>query len=156
MLRAAPHGIFSWDFTVYDAAGSPVAEIDMAAFREKAEVMIGEVACRVYREGWMSGPFVLESGGHVLMRAVKPSAFRRSFDLAYDDCRYTLRARSAFGRTFVLLEEERLLGTVAPDHAFTRKLTAELPEAMPLAVRVFILWLVILLWKRAAEAATSG
>jgi len=153
MIRAEPHSIFSWDVTVYED-GTPVADIDMAWVREAGEVMIGEVACRLYREGLFSGAYVLEADGFEWVRAVKPSALFRTFEITYDDVHYTLQARSALRRTFELHQDGDLVGTIYPDHAFTRKMTADLPEAMPLAVRVFIVWLVLLMWKRAAESSS--
>ncbi len=155
MLRAVPHHVFSWAFTVYDGEAS-VAEIDMSWFREKGEVLVGDVPCRVFREGLVRGAFVLEAGGHVLVRAVKPSAFSRTLEITYDEHHYTLKPRAILLRTFELHRAGEVVGTVAPEHALTRKARVELSEHLPLVVRVFILWLVLLLWKRAADAAASG
>ncbi|MFQ5568745.1 MAG: hypothetical protein ACE5G0_03660 [Rhodothermales bacterium] len=152
MLRVLPKRWFSWDFTIYDGDVS-VADLDLAVFKEAGTLHIGGIACTMYREGLMSGAFVLEAEGYVLVRAEKPSALIRMFEVTYDDKRYMLKARAAFFRAFELLEGEQRIGVLSPDHAFTRKMTADLPEAMPLAVRVFIIWLVLILWKRDANAA---
>ena len=150
MLRAEPNSVFSWDFTVYDD-GVPVAEIDLAWIREAGDVIIDAVPCQLYRDGLM-GDFVLEAGGFALVRASKPSAFLREFDITYDERRFTLKAQSAFTRGFDLFEDDERIGVIEPDHMFTRKMTVNLPETLPLAVRVFIVWLVILMWKRAAQS----
>ena len=152
MLRAEPKSWFSWDYTVYDD-GAPVADLDLAWVREAGEVIIEGVACTLYRESLLSGAFILEAGGFPLARAEKPSVLFRTFEIAYDG-HYTLQARSAFGRTFVLREGDREIGSIYPDHIFSRKMTVDLPEALPLAVRVFITWLVILMWKRAAQSSS--
>ena len=152
MLRAEPKSWFSWDYTVYDN-GAPVADLDLAWVREAGEVIIEGVACTLYRENLLSGVFILEGGGFPLARAEKPSALFRTFEIAYDG-HYTLQARSAFARTFVLCEGDREIGSIYPDHLFSRKMTVDLPEALPLAVRVFITWLVILMWKRAAQSSS--
>ena len=151
MLRAEPNSAFSWDFTIYDD-GAPVAEIDLAWIREAGDVVIDDVPCQLYRDGLL-GEFMLEAGGFTLVRAVKVSVFLREFEIAYDNVLYTLKAQSAFVRTFELLQDDKRLGVIEPDHMFTRKLTADLPETLPLAVRVFIIWLVIVLWKRAAQSS---
>ena len=154
MLRAEPKSWFSWDYTVYDN-GAPVADLDLAWVREAGEVIIEGVACTLYRESLLSGAFILEAGGFPLARAEKPSVLFRTFEIAYDDRHhYTLQARSAFARTFVLCEGDREIGSIYPDHIFSRKMTVDLPEALPLAVRVFITWLVILMWKRAAQSSS--
>ncbi len=152
MLRAEPKSWLSWDYTVYDN-GAPVADLDLAWVREAGEVIIEGVACTLYRESLLSGAFILEADGFPLARAEKPSALFRTFEIAYEGS-YTLQARSAFARTFVLCEGDREIGSIYPDHLFSRKMTVDLPEALPLAVRVFITWLVILMWKRAAQSSS--
>lgn len=151
MISAKPHSAFSWDFTVYEDE-TPVAEVDLAWIRERATVTIKEIDCEVYRES-MAGAFVLAVDGHVLIRAQKASFFTRTFDITYDEHAYHLKAKSPFGRAFDLWQGDTVIGTVTPRSAFTRTLDADLPDGLPLVVRVFILWLVILLWKRAASSS---
>ena len=150
MLRAEPRNWYSWDFTVLDD-GLPVADVDVSAWRERGTVEIAGVRCEVYREGW-AGDFVLEADGHVLVRATKPSAFFRRFDVTIDGATYTLEAQSALRRSFLLHRDGDVLGTLVPESAFTRKMRIDLPETLPLAVRVFLAWLVVLMWKRAAQS----
>ena len=38
---------------------------------------------------------------------------------------------------------------------FTRRSTANLPEGIPLPVKVFIIWLVVILWKRESDSAAA-
>ncbi len=152
MLRATPKNIFSWDYTVYDD-DTPVSELDLAWVREAGDVLIGDIPCRLYREGLFSGAFILEAGGFPLVRAVKPSVLLRTFEIDYEGHPYTLKARSAFSRTFTLHQDDQPVGEIAPEHLFSRKMTVDLPEAMPLAVRVFVVWLVVLMWKRAASSS---
>ena len=151
MLYAEPHSAISWDFTVYDD-GVSVAEIDLAWVRERAVVTIKEVDCDVYREG-VGGAFVLAVDGYVLMRAEKTGVFSSAFDITYDEQAFHLKKRSVFSRAYDLFQADNVVGTITPRGVFTRRMDADLPEDLPLAVRVFILWLVIVLWKRAASAS---
>ncbi len=80
MFELVPLGWFSWDFSVLQN-GSPIAEIDISSWREKGVLAVGGSSYNVYREGLMSGAFVLESNGAQLARAEKPSALRRSFTI---------------------------------------------------------------------------
>jgi hypothetical protein len=155
MLRAIPKRWFSWDFTVIEGS-RPVADIDLSWWREKGVLTVDGVTYSVSREGLMSGEFTLESGGSVLARAEKPSAFRRTFVIRHRDRHYTLKAKSAFRRSFVLLQGDREVGFLTPDGLFTRSASVHLPEDLPLAVHVFITWLAIILWKRESDAASSG
>src|SRR5215471_21693467 len=100
MLRASPVGWFSWNF-VLSEDGERVAEIDLAWLREAGQLSVGHDSYRVYREGIMSGAFILEKDGVQLARAEKPSAMFRSFNLHCNGNAYTLEAESAFRRKFV-------------------------------------------------------
>ena len=153
MLTAAPKQWFSWDFTVAEGPQT-VADIEISRWREKGVLTVQGVDYRVYREGMMSGDFILESAGSVLARAQKPSAFHRSFEIKHEGRLYTLRAKSVFGRTFLLLAGEKEIGSLSPDGMMTRRAKVDLPSSLPLAVRVFVVWLAVILWKRAADAAT--
>ena len=104
----------------------------------------------------MSGHFILESLGSVMARAEKLSAFRRSFTIHHEDRRYTLRAKAIFRRTFLLLEGDREVGSLSPEGLFTRRATVDLPQALPLPVKVFIIWLAVILWKRESDSSAAA
>ena len=157
MLTAIPKHWFSWDFTVMEGA-QPVGDIDVSCWREKGVVTVEGTDYRVYREGLMSGDFILASNDKVLARARKPSAFRRAFTIQYADKQSTRsRAKSAFRRAFELLDRDRKVGSLSPRGVFTRRAAVDLPENMPLSVKVFIIWLAVIIWKRESDsAATAG
>ncbi|MCL6548988.1 MAG: hypothetical protein K6T30_08765 [Alicyclobacillus sp.] len=153
VLEAIPKHWFSWDFLV-TSSSRPVAEIGISWWREKGELMVEGLPYQVYRERLMSGAFVLSSNGSVLARAEKPSAFRRSFLLDYMGKCYTLQARSAFGRTFILSEDSTEIGSIHPTGLLTRRARAVLPGHLPLFFKVFLIWLTLVLWKREAESTS--
>src|SRR5262249_2502928 len=141
MLQATPRGWFSWNFVV-SSGEEEVADIRLAMLREAGELVVQGEAYRVYREGIMSGAFVLQKNGLELARAEKASAFHRSFEVFYNGRSYTLGAESAFRRKFVLRDNSEIVGSVYPVNAFTRKCAVDLPERIPLPVQVFMVWLV--------------
>jgi hypothetical protein len=151
MLKAVPKSIFSWDFTV-SLAGQPIAEVDTLWFREKAEMFVDGQRYGVYRERWMSGLFVLESGAGVLATAEKPSAFFRSFKVHYGSRRFQLEALSPFTRSFSLAEGVTPVGTIRPVFWLSRTTTIDLPNDIVLPVQVFMFWLVLILWRRATSS----
>ena len=102
----------------------------------------------MYREGLMSGDFILESAGSVLARAQKPSAFRRCFVIEHASRRYTLRAESAFKRSFVLLLDDKEVGSITPEGCFTRRAIADLPQDMLLPMKIFTIRLAVIFRKR--------
>jgi hypothetical protein len=154
MLQATPRGWFSWNFVVSEG-GKEIADIRLAMLREAGELVVQDNTYRVNREGIMSGAFLLQDGVRELARAEKPSAFHRSFEVSHDGRRYTLGAESAFRRKFVLRENSQAVGSVYPANAFTRKCVVDLPTGIALPVRVFMVWLVIILWKRDSDSAAT-
>jgi hypothetical protein len=154
VLQAVPTHWFSWNFTV--TQGSEVlANIDTSWWREKGVLTIEGKCYRVYREGLASGDFVLESPELIVARARKPSAFRRAFIVEHGGRQYALRANWPFRRAFRLLDGETEIGSISPEGFLTRRAAVVMPQDMPLPVQVFVVWLVIILWKRDANAAAA-
>jgi len=151
-LQIAPTHWYSWDFTVQKDAHT-VASIDFNAWKEQGALTIDRTSYQMYREGWMSGSFLLERDGSVIARAERPSAFRRQFLIHYRDHEYALVTRSCFQRAFVLLDGSEEIGSVAPTGVFTRQATADLPENWPLPLRAFVIWLTMIQWRRDSAAA---
>jgi hypothetical protein len=153
MLTAAPRSWFSWDFTL--AAGEErLAEIDISWWREKGVLTIANKPYRVYREAPLIGAFVMESDGIVLARAEKPSALRRRMLVEHAGTRYELKPLRSFSRDFQLLAGTEVVGTLSASGLLSRRMNIALPEELPLPVRVFVVWLTVILWKRDFEAAT--
>lgn len=155
MLHAVPKRWFSWDFNVM-RGDEVLGDIDMSLWREQGVLTVGGEAYRVYREGLMNGDFVLESSGVVLARAQKPSAWRRSFTITHAGRTYTLRAASLFRRAFTLFEGETEIGRVSPQGILSRRAEVDLPDAWPLPLKIFIVWLAVLLWKRDSDSSAAG
>jgi serine/threonine protein kinase len=140
---------FSSTFLVTDTSLQPVTRaLKRASWPEKWEFTVEDVAYTARREGVASGEFLLESPDGVIARATKPSALRRSLTVEHEGHQYTLRSMSAWTRAYEVLDGPTRVGTIAPDHAFTQRASADLPPAIPLAVRVFLIWLTVLAWRR--------
>ena len=153
-LTVSPRRWYSWDFAILEGSRE-VADMDLSAWREKATLTIDGVEYRVSREGLVSGDFLLERGGTVLARATKPSAFWNTFIIHYMGREYTLRKASMWRRTFILDDQGHEIGRIVPHSMWRRDGTATLPPDWPLPVRAFVVWLVIILWKREADSAAA-
>jgi hypothetical protein len=155
MWSAAPKHWFSWDFTVRDLALAPVAEISLSSWRERGAVVVAGVEHTVSRQSLL-GRFVLERGGSVIASAEKPSAFRKMLRIEHDGRHYTLEPRSVWRREMVLYSGDQEIGSIAPDSCFARRARVTLPDALPVALRLFVVWLAMLTWKRDADAVSSA
>jgi hypothetical protein len=156
MLRAVPKSWFSPGYKLLEN-NNTIAIVEISRWREAGELIIRGSTYRVYRQGLMSGFFVLEDdAGSILARAEKPSALYRSFLVEHGGKTYTLEAESSLFRKFILSDGGRQIGSVYPESALTRKSVVDLPEEIPLAVRAFMFWLVMILWKRASDSSSAG
>jgi hypothetical protein len=148
-----PRRWYSWDYAVI-SGDRTVARLDLSSWRERAEIMIGDVTHRVFREHAL-GDFVIEAGGRELARATKPSAFRDTMIVHYGGRDYTLLKPSIWRRAFALMEGERQIGTIEPESAWTRRAVADFESDWPMPIRAFVIWLVIILWKRNAQNSAA-
>ncbi len=156
MLHAKPLSLFSASYRVFED-GRPVAVIRANRLREAGTFILEEAAYSVYREGVFFGRYVLEDeDGEVLATAEKPSLFARRFVVEHDGSTLVLRAASLFRRPFVLIEDGEEIGSIHPERLFSRSALANLPESLPLAVRCFLLWIVLLIWRRDSGSAAGG
>jgi hypothetical protein len=164
MLRAVPTAWYSSTFRLL-RDDAEVGRLKLAAMKEAATFSVKDVAFEMYREGF-AGDFVLAFHGNPIARADKPSVLDRRFVLTVETRRYVLESESAFRRAFRLRsgdgtgEEDGgdtsdVLGRIAPEGMLTRCTTVDLPDDLPLPVQAFCLWLVLVLWNRAAAAASG-
>jgi hypothetical protein len=146
VLKMIPKA-FSREFSVMDGSQAVANVVDLSWWRRKGELTIQGGAYKVHRERAMSGAFVLESAAGVLARAEKPGVLRRCLVIEHSDRRYTLHAKSPLRRELLLFDDSKQIGSLSPEGVFTRRATADLPRVWPLPVRVFVIWLAVMLWK---------
>lgn len=153
MLRAIPKSIFSWDFDVFEGDRN-VAFLDLAVIKENGQIIVDGDEGKIYREGLMSGSYILEIDEGALAMADKPSALYRIFEIQSLGRKFTLKPTGVMSQNFVLFEGEEVVGTISKDNWFSRKCTVDVPSDLPMLVRIFFLYLVVLMWRR--QSSSSG
>jgi hypothetical protein len=155
MLSAQPRKWYSWDFTLQDADGRHVADLDLSSWRDRGKVALGGTDYRVRREG-LFGPFVLEDDAGVRARARKTSLLGCEFEIEFEGDHYTLRKQSMWSHAIVLSQGAEELGTIRRAAWYNRGAHVELAERLSPVLKAFALWLALLLWKREAAAAEGA
>jgi len=135
---------WSYAFSVTDGTEPIAKAVDLSWWRDKGELRIQDDIYTARRD---KSSYVLESAAGVLARTERPRRWRRELVIEHSGRRYTLRAKSAFRREFQLLEGPMKIGSISPEGLFTRRAAFELPTMFPLFLQVFIIWLVMMLWK---------
>ena len=129
----------------------------MSRWREKGVLEVGGLHYAVHCEGATGRAFVLSRDATELARAEKTGWLSRSFTVNHGERTYRLE-QQWFGRSFFLLDNGREVGSVVPRGMVTRKASVSLPDELPMPVRIFVIWLTVILKKRDADAAaiTAG
>jgi hypothetical protein len=155
LIQAKPRHLFSWCFELFADRASPTT-LELSWIRGRGSFRWDGRFYRMDREALLLGDFFLMNGDVVVAKADKPSALFRRFDITAAGREMTLVAESPLTRRFRLTENGRTIGTIRPNHAFTRKCTIDLPDDIETPVQVFIFWLVVLMWRRAAGSNANA
>ncbi len=147
MLQAIPKALFSRGFTVVDGAQT-VADLERSWWTERGVLTVQGAPFKVYREGMIFGPFLLETEEAVVARAaLKTRLFGNAFAIEHAGMQYSLRTK---GKGCTLLNGlGEKIGALYSDSGRGTKI--DLPDELPLVVRVFVFWLALNLWKLESE-----
>ena len=149
VLTATPSSIFGWDFEI-DGPFSALASFNWLG--ESGRIQIGGDTYDIVKQGWLSGEWTLELGGVVYARGQKTGVFGRSIEIVAAGTTLSLRAQTPFTRGFDIDANGAYVGSVTPDHAFTRRSKIAISETVPEVLQVFAFWLIALLWRRQSRS----
>ena len=154
MLTCSPRSLFSGNFSVAGSASGP-GTVEFNWWSEQGAVTLGPNRYDIVKHGVFSGRWTMEQAGVVLADAHKPSAMMRTFEVRYDESLLTVEAQSMFGRSFNLLKQGHIVGTISPAHPFTRRSTIN-AAGLPDPILLLSFWLVALTWRRANQSAAAS
>lgn len=132
----------------------PVGEIVCAKRWESATITIEGKNYTAAREGKMSGALYLEANGNRLADADQSGIRNRLFTVRVGGRTLTLKTASMFARSFILTERDVRIGSIAPIGWFSGKCEAELPDDIAPEIQAFLIWLVIVMQRRALMQTT--
>jgi hypothetical protein len=143
MLKVIPKG-WSYTFSVTNGTQSVAEAVNLSWWGDKGELQIQGTTYTASRD---KSSYVLESTDGVVARAERPRKLFRELIIEHSGQQYTLRAKSAFQREYLLFSGSTQIGSVSPEWLLSRKAEVELPNEFPLYLQIFIIWLVMTLWK---------
>lgn len=154
IVEARPDHPFS---TAYQVAqdGEPITTLDLAHFRSRGRFTVDGTEYRVRAVGWTAGVFTLDAAGRELARAERASFLPLSYRVRLEDRWLELRARG-LGRSFSVVHGGRTVGTIRPRRLFSRTALFEGADDVAIPVRVFLLTVALLRWRRRARASSGG
>jgi hypothetical protein len=151
-----PKGWLSSAYTVSDG-GRVLADVKPSLWKEAfSELVVDGTPYRTGRDRNF-GPFYLEAPGRRVASATKRSFWTQELDVEADGRKYVLRPPRWWRRDFVLQTSDgRVVGSVRPASWASRRAHADLPPELSIPARVFVVILVMTLWKRSAAATASS
>lgn len=158
-MTAEPQGLITRRYSIV-AEGAPVVAISLPAFGPSTASPIGGQTYRLRRVGVLRERFTLEpavAGALAVASATQRDPLRREFTVEVGARRLTLRSASLLRSDYLLLDGAQTIGTLHPVGALRQSVEADLPDDLPLEARVFIVWVVLLLWRgRRVTRASAG
>ncbi len=94
--------------------------------------------------------------GHATIAQASHKALSRSWTVTFGDRDLMLKSASVFRRAYQVLENGSVVGDVTPKSFVSRGLTATLPDDVPEPVQVFVVLIVLSVWRRRQTAAASS
>jgi hypothetical protein len=158
-MIAEPQGMAARRYSIM-ANGEPVTEITMPLIGPS---IASPIAGRVYhlrRTGVLRESFTLEAaaGAAPVASATQRDPTRREYAIALDERTLTMRAESELRSGYLLIDGDQVVGSVRPAGALRRGIEATLPDDLPLEASVFLVWVVLFLWRgrRVIRAGVGG
>jgi hypothetical protein len=152
-LTVTRRGFFAQDLELFDDQ-RPVAEIAFASMGDAAELHVGGVTYEARRKGWISPAFVLERDGAELARAECEGFWRRTYEIHRGSTVLSLTRKGMFRADFVLSAGDVEVGSVSREGAWKPTTVATFSTELDPVLQTFIVWLVSVLWRSEATAAT--
>jgi len=150
MLNAIPKARSSWDISLHALDGTFVAGVLLSGGLEPGGVVALRDGSRYTVRGRGYALLLETADGSEVAQATQPRLFRREFAVAHRERQYTLKAISWMRRECGVFAEGRQLGRVFPEYWLGRSAQVEIADEVPLVLQAFLVWLTLLLWKRAS------
>lgn len=150
-IQCLPRGFCSWNFELSWAEHR--GSLDLNVMGEQGSITVDGTQFEVCKHGVLSGHWTLRHGGEEVAEAQKSSAFTRTFQIDSPEGSLILQAESPLTRCFILRRSEETIATMRPDHPFTRRAKITISaQDWEFPTICFSFWLVVQMWRRAANS----
>ncbi|MCC5844696.1 MAG: hypothetical protein JJU05_10635 [Verrucomicrobia bacterium] len=148
MLTAKHPSLFSSNYEVEGLRTGVNVQVRFRALSSNGHLIQGDKIWETKKKGVLSGSWVLESGGQVLMEAGRTKLLRSEYELSIGAVRYILKHQGFLSTAFELIQDGRRVGTIARQGIFSTKVLIDCGPDVPELVQLFAFWLVADIWRR--------
>lgn len=154
MLEVRPRGSWRRGFDVLDGSGAVVGAFEGSAWREGGRIRAGGQEWEFRRE--RSRRLVLAGPQGDGAAADRVSVWSSRWQLSTGGRTYELVKRAWYSQRFQLRAGDLVVGELRPRGLSGRRAEVTLPPELPPAVQVFVIAVVMTLWRRENSAAAGG
>jgi hypothetical protein len=136
--------------------GTDVVELVRSRWRSRAEFTFQGRTFQLRKQGLFRSTYALMEKDSLLVEATRPSSWRSRLVFHADGRDFEIRNRSVFSSALVVKSGEALVGSIIPKGVLTTRLLVDLPDTLPMHLRVFMAWVALVLRDEAAAAAGAA
>ena len=155
VFQGIPSGFFTQNFEIIFQEHS-VARVIMPWNKISALFKLEGYQYETTPQGWFANNFILKRNSDMLVSAKREGLFSQKIRILVDQREIRLMPAGFFTRNFNLVENDNIVGQISANSMFSNKFSASLPNDLPLHIQIFILSLVLLIWRQAAAAAATA
>lgn len=154
-LTATPKGFLS-KVVALKQGEEEKGRIEAKWMREQGMLILEDRTWNMKCRKSSGNDFLLEdSEGRVVAEARKQGPYTDTTTITYGTMEFLLARPSVWKSGFTLSWSDEPIGTINRPRWSSRDIEITLPESLPLEVRAFIFWVVMVLWNRSAAAAAG-
>ena len=152
-LFARPRHWFSSDYRILEGE-EEITTLQLRILRDRATFRVDEKEYKIDVEGFFLGRFELKDGPMVLARAER---IKRKYEIRTGGHRITLEPKGWLAKSFDVRVPTGSIGSIHSLGWASLSAEADLPEDLALPLRIFLVYLILVAWRRkAATAAAVG
>jgi len=143
VLELTRKSSFSNDFIAREN-GIVVAELDRATWSQTATVEIQGKTYGFKKTGVLHNVYTLMDGSLEVMEVEQPSAWQSKLVFHLSQKEYVLDTKSWFSSALKIEQDGDVIGDIHSAGMLGDTIVVDLPDTLPLSVRVFVGWIAIL------------
>ena len=151
MIELKKRSLFSSEYVARDN-GVVVGELSRSKWRDQGRFTVQGRDLKLKREGALKDTFTLFDGDAAILQVKQPRVLRHKLEFQYDGRDFAIRDKAWYSSTVLVESGGSLVGSVRKRGLFSTGATVDLPDSLPLAVRVFVGWIAMVRWDAAAAA----
>ena len=148
LAHVPPLSRFTQNYTISEAEAT-LTELEIVPSQYRASWVLGLERWEVFgNPAWLglTREYSLRANGELKGRASKQGIISATHVITLGGQTYTLEKESLFLRQFTLRQEGQSLGAIYPELPVKMTAVAELPAALPVPLKIFLISLALLWW----------